>query len=246
MRARGYPSRPPARSFAGADPTGVTQSATAIAIMQPGEAEHGAMQGISDVHVPGIGGPPAGTRNRPISGRSADSSRTSALEARIAGSLRAAMRVFLTGGTGFIGGHVARKLRERGDDVRALVRSAAKGAELEALGCELVVGDLSDEAAITAGLEGCDALIHNAAVYEVGIPESEHRAMYEANVLGTEKALRRGARREHAEGRLRLDRRRVRQHPRRGRRRDATSTRGASSPPTTSRPSTRRTRSPSG
>ena len=50
------------------------------------------------------------------------------------------MRVFLTGGTGFIGGHVARKLRERGDDVRALVRSPEKGAALEALGCELVVG----------------------------------------------------------------------------------------------------------
>jgi nucleoside-diphosphate-sugar epimerase len=85
---------------------------------------------------------------------------------------------------------VARKLRERGDDVRVLVRSAAKARDLEALGCELVVGDLSDEDAIAAGLEGCDALIHNAAVYKVGIPESEHRAMYEANVVGTERALR--------------------------------------------------------
>lgn len=99
------------------------------------------------------------------------------------------MRVFLTGGTGFIGGHVARQLRERGDEVRVLVRSTAKGAKLEALGCELVVGDLSDSTAIADGLEGCDALIHNAAVYEVGIPESEHRAMYEANVLGTERVL---------------------------------------------------------
>jgi nucleoside-diphosphate-sugar epimerase len=100
------------------------------------------------------------------------------------------MRVFLTGGTGFIGGHVARKLRQRGDHVRVLVRSAEKGKGLEEIGCELVVGDLADEAAITAGLEGCDALIHNAAVYEVGIPEAEHRAMYEANVLGTERVLR--------------------------------------------------------
>ena len=50
------------------------------------------------------------------------------------------MRVFLTGATGFIGGHVARKLRERGDDVRVLVRSTEKGAELEALGCELGQG----------------------------------------------------------------------------------------------------------
>ena len=100
------------------------------------------------------------------------------------------MRVFLTGGTGFIGGHVARLLRDRGDDVRVLVRDIDKGRALEVLGCELFVGDLGDEAAITAGIEGCDALIHNAAMYEVGIPASEHRAMYEANVRGTERVLR--------------------------------------------------------
>ncbi len=99
------------------------------------------------------------------------------------------MRVFLTGGSGFIGGHVARELRERGDEVSALVRSLERGRELEAHGCELVVGDLSDDAAIVAGLEGCDAAIHNAAIYEVGIPASEHRRMYEANVLGTERVL---------------------------------------------------------
>lgn len=99
------------------------------------------------------------------------------------------MRVFVTGGTGFIGGHVVRKLRERGDEVRALVRSPEKGAALAELGAELIEGDLSDDAAIARGLEGCDAAIHGAAVYEVGIPESQHRAMYEANVLGTERVL---------------------------------------------------------
>jgi nucleoside-diphosphate-sugar epimerase len=100
------------------------------------------------------------------------------------------MKVFLTGGTGFIGGHVVRKLRERGDEVRVLVRSSAKAEPLVALGCEPVIGDLGDSAAIPSGLEGCDAAIHGAAIYEVGIPESEHRAMYEANVLGTENVLR--------------------------------------------------------
>jgi dihydroflavonol-4-reductase len=100
------------------------------------------------------------------------------------------MRVFLTGGTGFIGGHVARKLRERGDEVRGLVRNLDKGRALEELGCELVAGDLADGAAIAGGLEGCDALIHGAAIYEVGIPADEHRRMYEANVLGTERVLR--------------------------------------------------------
>jgi nucleoside-diphosphate-sugar epimerase len=100
------------------------------------------------------------------------------------------VKVFVTGGTGFIGGHVVRKLRGRGDDVRALVRSPEKGAELEAMGCELVAGTLADRKAIAAGMEGCDAAIHGAAIYEVGIPESQRRAMYEANVLGTENVLR--------------------------------------------------------
>jgi dihydroflavonol-4-reductase len=100
------------------------------------------------------------------------------------------MRVFVTGGTGFIGGQVVRMLRERGDEVRALVRSPDKGRALADSGCELVSGALSDKEAIRAGIQGCDAAIHGAAVYEVGIPESEHRAMYEANVLGTENVLR--------------------------------------------------------
>jgi len=99
------------------------------------------------------------------------------------------MRVFLTGGTGFIGGHVTRLLRERGDDVVALVRNAEKGRELSELGCELVAGDLSDIAAIEAGLAGADAAIHGAAIYEVGIPKSEHARMYEANVVGTDNVL---------------------------------------------------------
>ncbi len=99
------------------------------------------------------------------------------------------MKLFVTGGTGFIGQHVVRKLRERGDDVVALVRSREKGAALEAQGAELVEGTLADRDRIREALAGCDAVIHGAAVYEVGIPESEHKAMYEANVAGTENVL---------------------------------------------------------
>ena len=99
------------------------------------------------------------------------------------------MKVFVTGGTGFIGGAVVRQLRARGDDVVALVRNPAKGAALEELGCTLVAGDLGDERAIRAGMEGVDAVIHAAAVYEVGIPASERKPMQEANVGGTERVL---------------------------------------------------------
>ncbi|HET7454409.1 MAG TPA: NAD-dependent epimerase/dehydratase family protein [Solirubrobacterales bacterium] len=99
------------------------------------------------------------------------------------------MKVFLTGGTGFIGGEVARQLRARGDEVVALVRTPAKATKLRDSGCQLAVGDLSDEAALRQGMAGCDAVIHAAAMYEVGIPAKQRPAMWEANVAGTERVM---------------------------------------------------------
>jgi dihydroflavonol-4-reductase len=99
------------------------------------------------------------------------------------------MRIFLTGGTGFIGGRVAAKLRERSDEVVALVRSPDKATGLREAGCELVEGDLSDVAAIRRGVEGADACIHGAAIYKVGIPKKERQPMHESNVNGTENVL---------------------------------------------------------
>jgi nucleoside-diphosphate-sugar epimerase len=99
------------------------------------------------------------------------------------------VKVFVTGGTGFIGGEAVRQLRRRGDEVICLVRNPEKGKKVEALGCELVAGDLGDAGAIRAGMEGCDAVVHAAAMYEVGIPASQRPAMREANVAGTENVL---------------------------------------------------------
>jgi nucleoside-diphosphate-sugar epimerase len=99
------------------------------------------------------------------------------------------MDVFLTGGTGFIGGDVARRLRARGDTVRALVRDAARAAPLAEIGCDLVVGDLSDERALAAACRGADAVVHGAAIYEVGVPEDRRPALVDTNVAGTERVL---------------------------------------------------------
>jgi nucleoside-diphosphate-sugar epimerase len=99
------------------------------------------------------------------------------------------VRAFVTGATGFIGGALARRLRARGDEVVALVRSAGKASPLRDAGCELVEGDLSDAAAIAAGTSGCDAVFHVAGAYRIGIPPSERPAMLEANVTGTERVL---------------------------------------------------------
>jgi nucleoside-diphosphate-sugar epimerase len=99
------------------------------------------------------------------------------------------VKVFVTGGTGFIGGEVVCQLRARGDEVVCLVRNPAKGRKAAELGAQLVSGDLSNEKSIREGMDGCDAVIHAAAVYEVGIPASQRAAMKEANVGGTERVL---------------------------------------------------------
>jgi nucleoside-diphosphate-sugar epimerase len=99
------------------------------------------------------------------------------------------MRVFLTGGTGFIGGEVARRLRTRGDDVRALVRSPEKAAALSQAGCELMAGDLSDATVLAAAMKDQDAVIHVAAIYEIGVSKKRHPAMWETNVEGTARVL---------------------------------------------------------
>ncbi|TML88870.1 MAG: NAD-dependent epimerase/dehydratase family protein [Actinobacteria bacterium] len=96
------------------------------------------------------------------------------------------MRTFVTGATGFLGGRLLRRLRDRGDEVVALVRDPSRAARLDA---DLVKGDLSDRARLAGQIRGADAVFHLAAVYKVGIPQSERAAMFEANVGGTARVL---------------------------------------------------------
>jgi dihydroflavonol-4-reductase len=99
------------------------------------------------------------------------------------------VRVFATGTTGFLGSVVADQLRARGDTVVALVRDPAKAELLTKAGRDVVVGDLADPDALRRGCEGCDAVIHAGAIYEVGIGAPRRVDMYEANVNGTEHVL---------------------------------------------------------
>lgn len=98
------------------------------------------------------------------------------------------MRVFLTGGTGLVGSHVAERLRSRGDDVVALVRASSDTAHLEEIGCRLVTGDIMDSPdTLATAMRGCDAVVHAAAkVFESGT----RRSFIRLNVDGTERVLR--------------------------------------------------------
>lgn len=97
--------------------------------------------------------------------------------------------IFVTGAAGFIGSRVARLLRERGDEVLAIVRDPARATTLGDLGGRLIAGDLGSVGAIRAEMAGSDAVIHIAGSYRIGIPISERPAMYEANVEVTRRVL---------------------------------------------------------
>ena len=86
------------------------------------------------------------------------------------------MRILVTGGTGFVGPHVVRALRDGGHDVRALVREPGRAASLEGLGVELVVGDLSDAASLRAAVAGCEVVVHLVAIL-TGKPADFERVM---------------------------------------------------------------------
>ncbi len=95
--------------------------------------------------------------------------------------------VFVTGGSGFIGGRLIERLRADGHTVRALVRSEAAGERVRARGAEPVSGELADVAAMRAGAEGCELAFHAAAMLgDWGKREDFERG----NVVGTSNALR--------------------------------------------------------
>lgn len=100
------------------------------------------------------------------------------------------MKIFMTGATGFIGMATARLLAGQGHSLKCLVRDPARAGGLSELGCELVTGNLSTpRPELAKMMEGQDALLHNAALYEVGIPPSRIPALKEANVAGTANVL---------------------------------------------------------
>jgi NADH dehydrogenase len=84
--------------------------------------------------------------------------------------------ILVTGATGFVGPKVVHALRARDEPVRCLVRDPSAGRQLEAWGCELVEGDMTDADSLRRAVAGCDAVVHLVALL-VGRPEQFERVM---------------------------------------------------------------------
>jgi len=88
--------------------------------------------------------------------------------------------ILVTGGSGFLGGAVARQLVARGARVRSLQRGDAP--QLRALGVDVVRADLADRQAVIDAANGCEAVMHIGAKAGVWGPYDDY---YRANVVGT-------------------------------------------------------------
>lgn len=96
------------------------------------------------------------------------------------------MRIFVTGATGFVGGHLLRELTGRGHSINALVRTRKKAEPLEMFIDRLVVGDLFNRRALIEGMADADAVIHAAGL----LAARRTATLWQVNVEGTKQLLR--------------------------------------------------------
>ncbi|MGE2688560.1 NAD-dependent epimerase/dehydratase family protein [Mycolicibacterium pulveris] len=101
------------------------------------------------------------------------------------------MRVLLTGGTGFVGAWTAKAVAEAGHQVRFLVRDPARletsAAKIGVATDDYAVGDIADADSTAAAMDGCDAVIHSAAM--VSIDPRQADVMLRTNLGGARNVL---------------------------------------------------------
>jgi len=93
------------------------------------------------------------------------------------------MRIFVTGGTGYIGRALCRRLVSEGHEIRALARSPERARPLEQAGVATFSGDVTDRASMREGMSGCELVIHAAADLNLTGPSGRMAAV---NVGGSE------------------------------------------------------------
>jgi len=74
--------------------------------------------------------------------------------------------ILVTGGTGFVGGYLIRRLRQEGLPVRTLARHPDRAQPLKDLGVEVVLGDISKKVSLERSAEGIERVIHLVGIIQ--------------------------------------------------------------------------------
>lgn len=99
------------------------------------------------------------------------------------------MKIFVTGGAGFIGSHVTKKLLEQGHEVTVFDDLSSGHEDQVDKGAAFIKGSITDQPALEKALPGHDAVIHMASFIEVGESVKKPVEFTENNILGTVKLL---------------------------------------------------------
>jgi UDP-glucose 4-epimerase len=99
------------------------------------------------------------------------------------------MRVLITGGAGFIGSAIARRLLAEGHTVRIFDNLETGAMANVPVGAEFVAGDVRSALAVGRAARGCDAIAHQAAMVSVTRSIAEPARCYDVNVVGTRNVL---------------------------------------------------------
>ncbi|MFL9898828.1 NAD(P)-dependent oxidoreductase [Paraburkholderia fungorum] len=88
------------------------------------------------------------------------------------------MTILVTGATGKVGSRLVKRLAQRGDQVRVLIRDPMRATQFKADGIELAEGDLLDADSLAAAVSGTDAVVHCAAFFRGATSEQAHNVNY--------------------------------------------------------------------
>jgi len=97
------------------------------------------------------------------------------------------MKIFITGGTGFIGSCLVKRLSQTGHELKCLARETSDIHFLKEIGANIFTGDVTDKFSLLQGMEGCDWVVHLASSFDFWIPNNQ--VFYDVNITGTRNVM---------------------------------------------------------